>query len=168
MKPSKDLLDQARHLLRLNPRKPAQVNLRRSVSALYYALFHAWTAEAASCLAIPADLRENVKRSISHAELRKLFNGVRAEGVGVGSFCKVATSKELADFAALFTKLQGRRLSADYDWSARFQLRDVAEDLFEVEAALRRWRSFVKAGDVQALLAMTVISKERLQPRRED
>jgi hypothetical protein len=35
-----DLLQQARRLARLDPNRPRQANLRRAVSAAYYALFH--------------------------------------------------------------------------------------------------------------------------------
>jgi len=35
-----DLLDQAEQLAQLDPRRPKQANLRRSVSSAYYALFH--------------------------------------------------------------------------------------------------------------------------------
>jgi uncharacterized protein (UPF0332 family) len=35
-----DLLAQAEHLARVDKKKPKQANLRRAVSAAYYALFH--------------------------------------------------------------------------------------------------------------------------------
>jgi hypothetical protein len=35
-----DLLQQARQLAQIDPRRPKQANLRRAVSAAYYALFH--------------------------------------------------------------------------------------------------------------------------------
>jgi hypothetical protein len=46
-----DLLDQAERLATLDPRRPKQVNLRRAVSAVYYALFHLLTSEASALYA---------------------------------------------------------------------------------------------------------------------
>lgn len=34
------LLEQAEHLLDVDPRKPKQASLRRAMSAAYYSLFH--------------------------------------------------------------------------------------------------------------------------------
>lgn len=42
----KDLLQQARDLATLDAQKPRQANLRRAVSSVYYALFHALVDEA--------------------------------------------------------------------------------------------------------------------------
>ena len=41
-----DLIEQAEHLVYLDPGKPKQANLRRAVSAAYYALFHYLVLEA--------------------------------------------------------------------------------------------------------------------------
>src|ERR1700684_3228614 len=41
-----DLLEQAEHLARREPKRPRQASLRRAVSAAYYALFHFLISEA--------------------------------------------------------------------------------------------------------------------------
>lgn len=168
MRQARDLCGHALRLLQLNAKKPAQVNLRRAVSALYYALFHAWTVESAESFSMPPELRENVKRSISHGELRKLFSGVRVEGADLYPGCNLKASKELVDFAVLFVELLGRRQAADYDWTVKFRLADVADALFQVDEVIRNWKSFVRADDVRTLLAMTVIPEKRLRPHREE
>jgi hypothetical protein len=45
-----DLLEQARHLLRRERRRPRQASLRRAISAAYYALFHLLIEEATGAL----------------------------------------------------------------------------------------------------------------------
>ncbi|MYF35736.1 MAG: hypothetical protein F4226_02780 [Synechococcus sp. SB0678_bin_12] len=44
------LLQQAKDLLALDPRKPRQVNLRRAVSTAYYSLFSLLVEEAAGVM----------------------------------------------------------------------------------------------------------------------
>jgi hypothetical protein len=48
-----DLLEQARHLLRRERRRPRQASLRRAISAAYYALFHLLIEEATGALVGP-------------------------------------------------------------------------------------------------------------------
>lgn len=43
-----DLFSQSEQLARLDPKKPKQANLRRAVSAAYYATFHFLVHEACS------------------------------------------------------------------------------------------------------------------------
>ena len=41
-----DLLEQANHLARREPKRPKQASLRRAVSTAYYALFHLLIGQA--------------------------------------------------------------------------------------------------------------------------
>src|SRR5258707_15869679 len=43
-----DLLEQAQHLARREPKRPKQASLRRAISTAYYALFHLLTTSAAA------------------------------------------------------------------------------------------------------------------------
>ncbi len=54
-----DLIEQARHLARREPRRPRQASLRRAVSAAYYALFHAITVRAGEMLLSGAVARKH-------------------------------------------------------------------------------------------------------------
>ncbi len=68
-----DLLEQARHLLRREPRRPKQASLRRAVSAAYYALFHLLVHESSQRLisgTAQARLRALTARAFEHGAMR--------------------------------------------------------------------------------------------------
>ena len=65
-----DLLEQARHLSRREPRRPRQVSLRRAISAAYYALFHLMIQEATGILVARPELRTKFARAFEHGEMK--------------------------------------------------------------------------------------------------
>jgi hypothetical protein len=92
-------------------RRPRETDLRRAMSAAYYAVFHA-VASAAADSVVPADKRATeqyarVYRSINHGTLRKLCDRVRGKNSGFGN--------DIREFAAAVADLQEKRHSADYD-----------------------------------------------------
>lgn len=74
-----DLLEQARHLPRKEPRRPKQASLRRSVSAAYDALFHFLVAQASRLVVSGqgAD-RDLQRRAVSRAFEHKRMKTVSA------------------------------------------------------------------------------------------
>ena len=71
-----DLLEQAEHLSKREPRRPRQASLRRAISSAYYALFHLLVEEASSGVvagdATRRGLRPLVGRTYDHGEMRKV------------------------------------------------------------------------------------------------
>lgn len=69
-----DLLGQANFLLQLDTRRPKQANLRRAVSAAYYALFHFLIEESTLLTVGTANAakprRQLVGRGFSHTAMR--------------------------------------------------------------------------------------------------
>ena len=67
-----DLLDQAEFLLSRDERRPKQANLRRAVSAAYYALFHQLAADTTfnHLSSRPRLLQEYARRSLGHHEMK--------------------------------------------------------------------------------------------------
>lgn len=109
MKP-KDLLDQADHLAKRSTKRPRQADLKRAVSASYYAIFHAICQMNADALigtgAVRADKAwAQVYRAIDHGQAKKR--------------CKSAQDKNfpvvLKNLAEAFINLQEHRHRADYD-----------------------------------------------------
>jgi uncharacterized protein (UPF0332 family) len=105
------LLDQASMLTRAQTGRPRGTDLRRAVSAAYYAVFHA-IASAAADSVVPANKRATeeyarVYRSINHGALRKLCERVRAKNFDF--------ENDIREFAAAVADLQEKRHSADYD-----------------------------------------------------
>lgn len=109
----KDLLAQADQLVSGSPRKPKQANLRRSVSAAYYAVFHALCWSNANALAGTGRARPErawlqAYRAVDHGQAK--------------SRCKTAKEKgfpaSIQSFADAFVALQEHRHRADYDPSS--------------------------------------------------
>ena len=71
MKP-RDLIETARGLTELSPRRPTQANLRRAVSTAYYAVFHSLTGAIADLLMGKArnEAWHQVYRALEYASAR--------------------------------------------------------------------------------------------------
>lgn len=127
------LLEQANRLT-ITPAagQPRQVDLRRAISAAYYAAFHA-TVAAAADLFVGAVNRATgqytlVYRSVDHRELRELcykvtapsFSGKLTQYVPAGGF-----DGDIRAFAKAVLELQEKRLDADYNPSIRVRSSDA-------------------------------------------
>ena len=90
MKPL-DLMEAARGLTELNPRRPSQANLRRAVSTAYHALFHCLAACAANTLI--GRVRDAAWHQTYRARTRQGETRLREQAgtgrvsVGSASFC---------------------------------------------------------------------------------
>jgi len=74
---STELLDQARHLIDEEPRRPKQASFRRGVSAAYYALFHKLTDASSKFLVAGngegrQELRHAIRRSYAHGGMKSV------------------------------------------------------------------------------------------------
>jgi hypothetical protein len=134
------LIDQARRLS-TKPRtgKPRQADLRRAISASYYAVFHALATAAADTF-----VGKSSRGAASYTLLYRAF-----EHTQIKRLCEVASRPTLPDryqqslrlssfsivvqdFASTFIRLQKWRHRADYDPSGRF---DSNETLIAVTLA---------------------------------
>lgn len=139
-----DLLEQARHLAKKEPRRPKQASLRRAISAVYYAVFHLLTDEAAARLTPkqPEDLKYRVRRAIGHADMKKTCAHF--------SKSKLPTHldfpnhgpvpADLIKVARIFVALQEARHGADYDLSSSINKLDALALLQEAEDAFASWK----------------------------
>ena len=110
--------------------RPRQADLRRAVSAAYYALFHALAHCGADMLAGSSSARRNqagwqrIYRSLEHGTtLRRLNNRSGMRGF----------PREIRGFGRLFVNLQVERHRADYDPTARFDRTTVIQLVAEAE-----------------------------------
>ncbi len=157
---STDLLDLAKAGV-VAGAKPAA--LSRSISTLYYALFHAVieTARARLCPS-PAgpELRRRFSASFDHLKMAEVANQIQASEnpsrrgklkSGIARWTEVLPqdpahsdrkkpSRDLLDFCGTFTKMQQLRHHADYhvDWS--MPLTEAQQHLAESELGLAAWR----------------------------
>lgn len=92
-------------------KKPKQANLRRAVSAAYYAVFHALAKTCADALVGASKARRpnkawvEVYRGIDHGVVKNACI----------SASKIAFPQKILDFSDAFRQLQDARHSADYD-----------------------------------------------------
>ena len=101
MKPL-DLMEAARGLMELSPRRPSQANLRRAVSTAYYALFHCLAACAANSLI------GRVRDAAWHQTYRVLEHG-KAREACENKRALTAFPLEVRRFADVFAALQKAR-----------------------------------------------------------
>ena len=114
---SSDLITTARQLAHVHQRRPRQVDLRRSISTSYYALFHG--------LAEPAAW-SRVYRDLNHLTAKKACSRPELQGC----------SQELARFLMAFPTLQELRHQADYDPIVRFKQGEALSAADDAERAL--------------------------------
>src|SRR5262245_9318957 len=127
---------------------PRQANLRRSVSAAYYALFHTILTDASDQL-VGRGQRHTpqyalVYRSVQHRQLTDLCKNVVKAKVPdkykpylpQGGF-----GPDLLAVAKTLIDLQGKRYSADYDPRFRVTASDASLTLQACRAALAHWRN---------------------------
>ena len=105
-----------------------QIDLRRAVSAAYYAVFHLFTTTAAENWAASAD-RVRFARLFEHGKMKNASNGLTARiGERLGpapSTQEVAIGNALRDISKEFMALQNDRHIADYDNSKVWSYTEV-------------------------------------------
>ena len=114
---SSDLITTARQLAHVHQRRPRQVDLRRSISTSYYALFHGLTEPAAW---------SRVYRDLNHLTAKKACSRTELQGC----------SQELARFLMAFPTLQELRHQANYDPIVRFKQGEALSAADNTERAL--------------------------------
>lgn len=171
------LLDHARALAGSGPGRPPDADLRRGVSAAYYAVFHDLTDRAARHLigSAPDAARNQIRRSWSHGELSAVAEMVVDRAPTLAANPAAPLSKEartggpLVDLAAvdadlvealhLFGELQGRRHRADYDHDAHV---DKVRLLTACQDATRARALLASASSVSREALFTLLTLRRL------
>jgi uncharacterized protein (UPF0332 family) len=118
----KDLLAQADYLLKLSPKRPKQANLRRAVSASYYAVFHSLCRSNANTLVGTGALRPQrawlqTYRAVDHGQAKSRCKDANAKGFPIS----------IQAFAESFVTLQEHRHRADYSPDQHFTKQEVIE-----------------------------------------
>jgi uncharacterized protein (UPF0332 family) len=160
------LLDQADLLIQ--PRRPGparQADIRRAISAAYYALFHFIMTQAAD-LVIGSTRRRDprysvVYRSVDHSQVRAVCQAVRSAAPDqrlTALMPRHRFSERLRSFAALVQELQAQRHAADYDPSENFRLSDARQAISGARAALGAYQA---AGTEERAAFLTLLLFKR-------
>jgi uncharacterized protein (UPF0332 family) len=155
------LIEQAWLLVRHDRKRPRQANLRRAVSAAYYAVFHMLSTEIALLLAPGmgrAQLRARAGRILEHGELKNVCK--QSEGI-VQKLLDRPSSDELRRFADATFNLQEWRHSSDYDLSETWSRSRAADAIRLAEFAIADWEVIKRSPEGRAFL-MALVARRGL------
>lgn len=168
-----DLLEQAKSLAELDGRgAPKQANLRRAVSAAYYALFHFLVDQA--CRAIVGTqhnqqgFRHALARAFVHTTMKSAcgsFSGTQLPDTVVKSLPKNQDGNypipdPIKQISTLFKELQQKRHLADYDLSERFRRSEVLSLVQQVKQHIQAFTALPLSDDRQFFLICLLSWKE--------
>lgn len=160
MNPS-ELLAQAEYLIDAGTRPPSEADLRRAISACYYALFHALLGDASALTAgtVHPVLGQAVRRTVEHAQLKRacaLFERSLGNMPGVLQAAIAAPIEpELTRVVKIVPELQDARFAADYDAQKRVGRPDAEHWLKQARAAHDDWLAV--RGTPNAVAFLTVV-----------
>lgn len=155
----KHLLEQARALLSQDAKRPRQANLRRAVSASYYALFHLLIQDATRFLAPKSDpeLRQLIPRAFTHEEMatacRTFASGGALPTILQAIYPGLVVPPKLAAVAQAFVDLQKARHDADYSTHLNWTRTMVLTEIERAELAMRDWQEIRPRSTKAALQA---------------
>ena len=162
-----DLLEQAELLIETDARRPKQANLRRAVSAAYYALFHLLIDEASKRVVAESDqpaLRRLIARAFTHRDMKeackRFANGTSDKQVRLETVCGTPVSQALRNIAREFVALQEARHEADYDLTVRLTRNEVKALVERVSNVFVIWES-EKQQDSTKLFLMSLLFGDR-------
>lgn len=160
-----NLIEQAKTLARIDQRgRPGETNLRRAVSATYYALFH-YLVDQSTRQWIgggPNDrtLCDVLGRGYNHSEMKeacRAFSGSLPPHLAI-RLPTATIPAELRKLARLFCDLQESRHAADYDLSPAASPRrsDVLAQLSDLEQTISAWETISHVAMARLFLASLV------------
>jgi uncharacterized protein (UPF0332 family) len=152
-----DLIKSAKVLLECSSGKPSQVNLRRSISSIYYALFHCLARNSADLLI--GGTGSDRSKPAWQQTYRALEHGVALNACKNGPII-TKFPKAVEDFANHFVTMQDKRHQADYDPFAKFTKSETLADLTIAESVLADFKK-VAIKDRRAFCAHVIFRKRK-------
>jgi uncharacterized protein (UPF0332 family) len=139
-----DLIEHAIFLSGLNlpdvpnlPDDPKQVDLRRAVSAAYYALFHL-LSEAAQNWTHQRQRNQFAKMFLNHGLMKTCSSKVSSRSFPTDP-ARIPIAKDLKLVADSFVRLQQARHTADYDNAKVWSRTQVDETIVQAQEAMIAW-----------------------------
>ncbi len=150
-----DLIAQANRLAKASQHKPRQVDLKRALSAAYYAMFHALAKECADTIAGPGRDRSQaawvqVYRALEHGVAKNACRQARNKGF----------PPQIVHFAESFAAMQDERHSADYDPQSLYSRADVMTLIVDAAQAIADLGRAARA-DRRAFVALVLLREPR-------
>ncbi|MGD0298087.1 MAG: hypothetical protein ABSE86_13320 [Bryobacteraceae bacterium] len=134
-----DLIEHAIFLSGLNsPDNPKQVDLRRAVSAAYYALFHLLATEAAQNWKHQRQRNRFARMFLNHGPMKACSSKISSQPLPADP-AEVLIARDLKLVADSFVTLQQARHTADYDNSKVWSRTQVDETIVQAQEAIFTW-----------------------------
>jgi uncharacterized protein (UPF0332 family) len=132
-----DLLEQAHHLAKREPKRPRQASLRRAVSTAYYALFHLLISSAIlQWKGVPQ--RSQVARGFDHGAMKDASKRTVSRQFDPAD---LAIGARLKTVAQAFIDLQQNRHAADYSYAKKWSRTEVQSHVDTAAAAFVNWKA---------------------------
>ena len=151
-----DLLRQAFDLVHKDPASPSQADLRRSVSAAYYALFHLLISETVAHWRLDSS-RDGLSRMFEHRVMAKASARILEYKSFPFTGEDPAVVQKLKTIAATFGELQEQRHIADYDNATQWTDLDTLEEVKAAADAFKAWHSIKNEKIAQDYLVSLLI-----------
>ena len=136
--------------------RPRQTELRRAISATYYAMFHTLASCCANSLA-GYTLAKGSRRAWLQAYRALQHGDARQRCERTATIARFPI--EVREFAQQFVQMQIQRHSADYDPTARFLRIDVVNHIEETENIISQFNSTARPD--QRAFAIYVLLQSR-------
>lgn len=164
----RELLDQARRLVAgAAAVRPTQADLRRAVSAAYYAMFHHLIDGFTGQLGLGPDALALLTRNFQHedmATVSKYFCKKATPPKGIDSLL-AAVGSDLALAAAAYVDLKEARHTADYDRAAAVTPAWAINLINRAEQAIDYITSTINTPETQFYLACLLLPPDKFKPR---
>lgn len=151
-----ELLQQALDLANKNPSSPAQADLRRAVSAAYYALFHLLISETVAHWNLDSS-RDGLARMFEHRVMAKASERILDAKLFPFSGEDPAVVRQLRALAKVFGRLQDERHIADYENATSWTQHEALEEVKTAVRAFSAWQSIKNEKIAQDYLVSLLI-----------
>lgn len=164
----RNLLEQARQLVRHEPRRPRQASLRRAVSTAYYALFHFLIDRACRQVFGGATrLRQHrliLSRAFVHGTMQAASRRVAGGNLPTTFGWTTGFPVALQDIARAFIQLQEDRHRADYDLARPFSRSEASQLVESAASAITNWPT-IADDDAARLYLVLLLTWKSLEQR---
>jgi uncharacterized protein (UPF0332 family) len=151
-----DLLEQARHLAKREPKRPKQASLRRAVSAAYYSLFHLLISSAILQWK-GVHQRSHMARGFDHGAMKDASKKTVNRQFDPGD---AAIGGQLKTVAQAFIDLQQNRHAADYSYLKKWSRTEVQSHVDTAATAFAAWKS-IQRDELAKDYLISLLVKER-------
>jgi hypothetical protein len=159
-----ELLDHAIKIATtITPLSTDDVEMRRAVSATYYALFHQINADAVAVIAphVSKEVNHRIQRWFDHSEMKKICGRFLKESLDqplLGLIGQTASS-DLQLVCRMFIELQEARHDADYNLNSNLNPQRTIQYVGSAQAAIYAWQRIRQTAEANIFILSLLLWK---------